>query len=108
MTTQHFVCLYLYARSCLKHSKELLFDMQFLNCSKLCAYLMHCLVSHWLKPLKEALGKLWLFILGIAAPLTFSLNLKYQEKPFTYFMSGILLYAIGQNVCMWPSAFVLR
>lgn len=54
--------------------------MQFLNCSKLYAYLMHCLVSHWLKLLKEALGKLWLFILGIAAPLTFSLNLGIYTK----------------------------
>lgn len=81
--------------------------MQFLNCSKLYAYLMHCLVSHWLKPLKEALGKLWLFILGIAAPLTFSLNPEYREKPFTYFASGILLYVMGQNFCTWPSAFVL-
>lgn len=52
------VCLYLYVRSCFKHSKELLVDMQFPNCSKLYAYLMHCLVSHWLEPFKEALGKL--------------------------------------------------
>lgn len=52
------VCLYLYVRSCLKHSKELLLDMQSPNCSKLYAYLMHCLVSHWLEPFKEALGKL--------------------------------------------------
>lgn len=98
----------LYVRSCLKHSKELLFDMQLPNCSKLYAYLMHCLVWHWLQPFKEALGRLWVFILGITASFSFPLNLGYQEKPFTCFTSGILFYVIHQTLCTRPSVFVLR
>lgn len=82
--------------------------MQFPNCSKLYAYLMHCLVSHWLEPFKEALGKLWVFILGIAAPLSFPLNLRYQEKACACFTSGGLLYVVHQTLCTGPSGFVLR